>query len=80
VGLAGNRRHALCRAYQQFFAHSYDGFMVLSERLAARGSVVQAGEAGAPVLAVGRNDPCPCGSGKKLKQCCGARRPTWLRT
>jgi uncharacterized protein len=23
---------------------------------------------------VGRNDPCPCGSGKKYKQCCG--KPT----
>jgi len=21
---------------------------------------------------VGRNDPCPCGSGKKHKNCCGA--------
>ena len=21
---------------------------------------------------VGRNDPCPCGSGKKFKQCCGS--------
>jgi uncharacterized protein len=21
---------------------------------------------------IGRNDPCPCGSGKKLKKCCGA--------
>ncbi|RLB13732.1 MAG: hypothetical protein DRG35_06440, partial [Deltaproteobacteria bacterium] len=20
---------------------------------------------------VGRNDPCPCGSGKKYKYCCG---------
>ncbi|WP_308772401.1 SEC-C metal-binding domain-containing protein, partial [uncultured Bilophila sp.] len=20
----------------------------------------------------GRNDPCPCGSGKKYKKCCGA--------
>lgn len=28
----------------------------------------------APVsgVAVGRNDPCPCGSGKKFKKCCGA--------
>jgi preprotein translocase subunit SecA len=29
----------------------------------------------APVIAkekVGRNDPCPCGSGKKYKKCCGA--------
>jgi preprotein translocase subunit SecA len=28
-----------------------------------------------PVLAkkqVGRNDPCPCGSGKKYKKCCGS--------
>lgn len=23
---------------------------------------------------VGRNDPCPCGSGKKFKQCCGKWR------
>jgi uncharacterized protein len=23
---------------------------------------------------LGRNDPCPCGSGKKYKQCCG--KPT----
>ncbi|MBS1116217.1 MAG: secA, partial [candidate division NC10 bacterium] len=34
--------------------------------------------ASAPALApamkakVGRNDPCPCGSGKKYKKCCGA--------
>ncbi|MBR5909010.1 MAG: SEC-C domain-containing protein [Schwartzia sp.] len=20
---------------------------------------------------IGRNDPCPCGSGKKYKNCCG---------
>jgi len=26
---------------------------------------------GAPVKAVGRNDPCPCGSGKKYKKCHG---------
>jgi uncharacterized protein len=24
---------------------------------------------------VGRNDPCPCGSGKKWKKCCGAAPP-----
>ena len=23
---------------------------------------------------VGRNDPCPCGSGKKYKYCCGANK------
>ena len=24
---------------------------------------------------IGRNDPCPCGSGKKYKKCCGAALP-----
>ncbi len=23
----------------------------------------------------GRNDPCPCGSGRKFKQCCALRQP-----
>ena len=27
--------------------------------------------AAAPTVKVGRNDPCPCGSGKKYKNCCG---------
>jgi hypothetical protein len=26
-----------------------------------------------PTVRVGRNDPCPCGSGKKFKKCCGSR-------
>lgn len=25
-------------------------------------------------VTVGRNDPCPCGSGKKYKKCCGANK------
>lgn len=27
---------------------------------------------GSKKLKIGRNDPCPCGSGKKYKKCCGA--------
>jgi uncharacterized protein len=27
---------------------------------------------------VGRNDPCPCGSGKKFKKCCGSAAPLTL--
>jgi SEC-C motif-containing protein len=34
------------------------------------GSSTPATRAGEPK--VGRNDPCPCGSGKKYKKCCGA--------
>ena len=25
-------------------------------------------------IKIGRNDPCPCGSGKKYKQCCGKNK------
>jgi hypothetical protein len=32
---------------------------------------VQAPVPRAKTLKVGRNDPCPCGSGKKYKKCCG---------
>ena len=28
-------------------------------------------EATATAPEVGRNEPCPCGSGKKYKKCCG---------
>ncbi len=28
---------------------------------------------------IGRNDPCPCGSGKKYKRCCGGRQGTDVR-
>jgi len=28
-----------------------------------------------PARNVGRNDPCPCGSGRKYKKCCGAPAP-----
>ena len=34
------------------------------------GVVTPAGQAGAEKT-LGRNDPCPCGSGKKYKRCCG---------
>ena len=43
------------------------------------GNWVYAGQMNAPGVTyrreapkVGRNDPCPCGSGKKYKKCCGA--------
>ena len=38
------------------------------------GEIALSGAAPAPQRAhkVGRNEPCPCGSGKKYKRCCGA--------
>jgi len=29
---------------------------------------------------VGRNDPCPCGSGKKFKKCCGVSKKMNMRS
>ena len=34
----------------------------------------------APPVKVGRNDPCPCGSGKKYKQCCLGKHETARQT
>jgi hypothetical protein len=31
-----------------------------------------------PFKSVGRNDPCPCGSGKKFKKCCLANGAHWV--
>lgn len=28
---------------------------------------------------IGRNDPCPCGSGKKYKQCCLSKKKLGLK-
>jgi preprotein translocase subunit SecA len=35
------------------------------------GEEAQARPAQRQAKKVGRNDPCPCGSGKKYKKCCG---------
>ncbi|MDE0886196.1 MAG: preprotein translocase subunit SecA [Myxococcota bacterium] len=37
-----------------------------------RGAPRAGSEGGAPASKVGRNEPCPCGSGKKFKRCHGA--------
>ncbi len=38
----------------------------------APGAPAAAPAAGTTTARAGRNDPCPCGSGKKFKKCCGA--------
>jgi len=60
-------------ASQAVAALADDGTRAQQEAAMASG---QQGEKPRPVRktaqAVGRNDPCPCGSGKKYKKCCGA--------
>ncbi len=42
-----------------------------NQRRAALGQAPAFFDAKGAALKVGRNDPCPCGSGKKFKKCCG---------
>jgi uncharacterized protein len=73
VGVEGRRQHYLCRAYKRFFAHSHAGFMALRDWLLREQGASANTAPIPPVRRVGRNDPCPCGSGRKYKDCCGAR-------
>lgn len=47
--------------------NTHPGIMAQSSASSGMGAPVQAVANGK----VGRNDPCPCGSGKKYKKCCG---------
>ena len=68
----------LCVGYKRFFTHVDPAMRFMANELAHQ-------RAPANVMAwtrerdlqraaavAGRNDPCPCGSGKKFKRCCGA--------
>ena len=70
----------LCSGYKAFFHHVDGPMRAMSELLrqnrapsdlmaayAARDATVRAA-----VAKAGRNDPCPCGSGRKVKHCHGA--------
>ena len=66
----------LCAGYKHFF-HHVDHPMRLMADILRRGGVapdvkdVLEAEEKARYAHVGRNDPCPCGSGRKFKQCHG---------
>ncbi|HAV1831818.1 TPA: anaerobic sulfatase maturase [Enterobacter hormaechei subsp. steigerwaltii] len=68
----------LCAGYQHFFRHITREMNLLKDLLAAgyppetlMQVLAQEATRGSHV-AVSRNAPCPCGSGKKHKKCCGA--------
>jgi uncharacterized protein len=56
----------LCAGLKRFFRHS----RVPLARLVAKGRE-PAPTATRVSKEAGRNDPCPCGSGRKSKKCCG---------
>ncbi|MHB1357897.1 MAG: SPASM domain-containing protein, partial [Anaerolineae bacterium] len=59
-------RHYLCQSYQRFLAYSKPAYLSLVAQIENQQPIQRA-------VGVGRNDPCPCGSGRKFKQCCGKR-------
>ena len=68
-----------CKGYKMFFLHA-DPYMRMMAAELSRGRPaanvmqwVRQQDAARQMAArsVGRNDPCPCGSGKKFKRCCG---------
>ncbi len=71
-----NNLSHFCQSYQMFFEHADRQLQQLAERwkreqiqTSTRNKVMQSIQSGD--IKVGRNDPCPCGSGKKFKKCCG---------
>jgi len=68
----------LCSGYKRFFTHVRPQMEIMAGLL-KRGrppaeimSMMAAQDRASAMAATGRNDPCPCGSGKKNKHCCGA--------
>jgi uncharacterized protein len=70
----------LCKGLRSFFAHSELPLKKVLERR-KQGKRFEAimselrAELAVRWKAIGRNDPCPCGSGLKAKQCCWDQRP-----
>jgi uncharacterized protein len=64
----------LCAGYKWFFTHCQPFISELSAlwRRQSLGQDIPLSQppAAPPTLKPGRNDPCPCGSGKKYKKCC----------
>jgi uncharacterized protein len=67
---------ALCDGWKQFYHHSLRGLRGLAneieaERKEQEKQAKRGGTPSVPARDIMRNDPCPCGSGRKYKKCCG---------
>lgn len=62
----------LCEGWRIFYAHALPALRQIAGQLRAERGAASTPRQAAPVRA-GRNDPCPCGSGRKYKSCCGSR-------
>ena len=71
------KKDYLCNSYKQFFDYSESRFKILGQRIEKlRQENTPSKNQNSSVSSIsdyksiGRNDPCPCGSGKKYKKCC----------
>ena len=70
----------LCPAWRGFLEHAAPMLEGIVRLLAEGrppgmiGEMVRADDLRRRFASAGRNDPCPCGSGRKFKQCCGASK------
>ena len=73
-------QYYLCEGLKAFFAYAVPrlkGAMALSARKKSRQEIMDtlARQEREVYRGVSRNDPCPCGSGRKFKHCCQRRCP-----
>jgi len=62
----------LCRGYKKFFDHAVPRLKVLASEFKNQMHASDTETINRPAPSkVGRNEPCPCGSGRKFKHCCG---------
>jgi len=66
------RVNHFCQGYKLFFRQALPELKRIAQAL-KRGQPPQPRARAARPAEVGRNDPCPCGSGRKYKHCCGRR-------
>jgi len=61
------------RAYQRFRGRKVADSAAAYDRMVEAVAVADIETFRRPEAKIGRNEACPCGSGKKYKKCCGAR-------
>ena len=63
-----NKLSVLCKGWKKFYAYTLPRFELIANKIRIRDKI-------SPPIQIkskkiGRNSPCPCGSGKKYKNCC----------
>ncbi|MFQ5720931.1 MAG: anaerobic sulfatase maturase [Candidatus Aminicenantales bacterium] len=60
-----------CISYEIFFEHADSTFRELAKKWKNQQREEERVSSQGQLPGIGRNDPCPCGSGLKFKKCCG---------